>query len=409
MEVVVPAAEVARERRRAKRERSEEPSVGFVVEKIAALRRSRPSVPRDISLARWLEYLSRSEAENEDRLCEALGLLERAVAVASKTRRVPRCWLRDVRRLRLLLAAAAAGPRPAVATRVVPIVSAEEACLGRFLRLGTPVLVRGGGDVVFGSRRWTLETLFDELPPDAVAEIKEPAPGRWAGLEVRRTCAARDFVAAPRGYLHDWSLPRHAPGLLDGISIPRWIAGDYLQRCGETPYAGAWPSLFVGPQGTRSALHVDAHATHFAMALASGAKDWRVWPADRAPFLGPRFSDTSEDLLFDDDDRPAPFEITQLPGDLIVVPSNCPHAVDNADTTVALAINFVNATNADDFLESFAIAADDDLPRCCGEDAIHRLRADLRYLAETDPPHFLRWRDHLPWPAWQQLCCKHKR
>ena len=54
------------------------------------------------------------------------------------------------------------------------------------------------------------------------------------------------------------------------------------------PYAGAWPSLFVGAPGTRSTCHVDSGSLHFAMALVhGGAKKWRVWRREDAAFLFP--------------------------------------------------------------------------------------------------------------------------
>eukprot|EP01043_Picozoa_sp_COSAG02_P114807 COSAG02_NODE_51130_length_316_cov_0.705069_1_plen_78_part_01 len=39
---------------------------------------------------------------------------------------------------------------------------------------------------------------------------------------------------------------------------------------GRKRYRDSWPSLFIGPPGTASALHIDSNATHFWMALFSG-------------------------------------------------------------------------------------------------------------------------------------------
>ena len=35
--------------------------------------------------------------------------------------------------------------------------------------------------------------------------------------------------------------------------------------------AANWPSLFIGPKGTRSGLHIDSQATHFWMLLVEGS------------------------------------------------------------------------------------------------------------------------------------------
>ena len=74
-------------------------------------------------------------------------------------------------------------------------------------------------------------------------------------------------------YLFDWSLPLHCPELAKQLTIPRYYAGDYLQR---TPpgslYRDSWPSLFLSPAGVTSELHVDAFGSNFWMALFQGRK-----------------------------------------------------------------------------------------------------------------------------------------
>ena len=126
----------------------------------------------------------------------------------------------------------------------------------------------------------------------------------WAGLGTKGQLPLGAFLERPDEglYLHDWSLPRNAPeALLDELRTPRWLRGDLLRRCGDdVPYAGAWPSLFVGAPGTRSTCHVDSGSLHFAMALVhGGAKKWRVWRREDAAFLFPRFAVSADDVLFD--------------------------------------------------------------------------------------------------------------
>lgn len=43
------------------------------------------------------------------------------------------------------------------------------------------------------------------------------------------------------------------------MRIPEYFSADYLQR-GALAGRDSWPSLFVGANGTRSALHVDRGA-----------------------------------------------------------------------------------------------------------------------------------------------------
>lgn len=74
-------------------------------------------------------------------------------------------------------------------------------------------------------------------------------------------------------YLFDWSLPIYAPALARELMIPKYFAGDFLQR--TTPgslYRESWPSLFIAPAGLHSDLHVDGFGSNFWMALFQGRK-----------------------------------------------------------------------------------------------------------------------------------------
>ena len=112
----------------------------------------------------------------------------------------------------------------------------------------------------------------------------------------------------PKGEGSPLSTTRHCPALLEGFAVPRWFGNDLLQRCapGSAPplpcclplvaqthtpgshragrrfttcsfapphpsrarrlrrrsslYRESWPSLFLGPRGSRCALHVDTCA-----------------------------------------------------------------------------------------------------------------------------------------------------
>ncbi len=74
-------------------------------------------------------------------------------------------------------------------------------------------------------------------------------------------------------YLFDWSLPLSCPGLAQELRIPKYFAGDLLQRTpGGTLYHDSWPSLFIAPAGVCSGLHIDAFGSNFWMALFQGTK-----------------------------------------------------------------------------------------------------------------------------------------
>jgi len=117
-------------------------------------------------------------------------------------------------------------------------------------------------------------------------------PGKALPLDTasaRLNSEATVAQSEPR-YLHDWSLPRHAPPeLAASLVIPKWFSGDLLPLLGVggERLATAWPSLFVGPQGTKSDTHVDSGGSHFWMALLHGEKRWRIFPREDAGLLYP--------------------------------------------------------------------------------------------------------------------------
>ena len=65
--------------------------------------------------------------------------------------------------------------------------------------------------------------------------------------------------------------------------------------------------------------------------------------------------------------------VCQKPGDIVFVPSDCPHAVDNDGVTVGLATNFVDGSNVDAVAAALADA---------GDAASLRLRQRLLALAD---------------------------
>ena len=274
--------------------------------------------------------------------------------------------------------------------RAAPRADASAAAVAAFLAKGEPVVVEGGADACVAARgAWTPAALAASLGAKSAPLKAADAPfseESWAGLGTKGQLPLGAFLERPDEglYLHDWSLPRNAPeALLDELRTPRWLRGDLLRRCGDdVPYAGAWPSLFVGAPGTRSTCHVDSGSLHFAMALVhGGAKKWRVWRREDAAFLFPRFAVSADDVLFDAARAGAAqprWVVCQKPGDLVFVPSDCPHAVDNDGVTVGIATNFVDGSNVDAVAASLADA---------GDAASLRLRQRLLALAgEGDAP-----------------------
>ena len=172
-------------------------------------------------------------------------------------------------------------------------------------------------------------------------------------------------------YIHDWSIPLFCPhsNLLANYRIPKYFSGDYLQKCNPgSLYRETWPSLFVGPSGTRSALHIDGFFSNFWMALFEGRKRWVFFTPDDLPLLYPDYiwSETMDPVFEVDLRTPSmskdeckekhmknfplfqfaqPFECVLEPGEILFVPAGCPHFVENMEDTLAISSNYVDHSN----------------------------------------------------------------
>jgi hypothetical protein len=175
-------------------------------------------------------------------------------------------------------------------------------------------------------------------------------------------------------YIHDEAIIRRCPNLLMDFAVPKYFANDFLQRLPRfvaggdgrgdkklpsIKYREAWPSIFVGPRGSSSALHVDSFASHFFMYLIAGRKHWRLFPraADKGAFrpkqagflidplcpgAAPEAAAALENLR-----ATQPYDAVLRPGDVIFVPSETPHQVINLgehETKTTTVLFFENLT-----------------------------------------------------------------
>lgn len=160
-------------------------------------------------------------------------------------------------------------------------------------------------------------------------------------------------------YVHDVSLPKYCPEILQSYFIPKYFVLDYLQKSTST-LRKSWPSLFIGGANTSSGLHVDYGGTSAWMGMVEGRKHWIIAPLSQKSYLYEskdihnRFD---ADLFRPDYDRfpllrqAVVYDSIVKPGEVVFIPGNCPHQVQNLDLTIGIAGNYVDAASVDIFTQ----------------------------------------------------------
>jgi hypothetical protein len=152
-------------------------------------------------------------------------------------------------------------------------------------------------------------------------------------------------------YMYDVPIAKRLGALCESWRLPSWFCKhDYLKRTRLEHAFRNWPTLFVGAQGTRSLTHVDRWQGHFWMFQIHGCKQWTIWSPAELCLLSPKWIDKFDPSFPPVEElrgRGHPVVLDLAPGGLLFVPGGSPHAVVNLDLTVAMAGNFVDASNVD--------------------------------------------------------------
>jgi len=212
--------------------------------------------------------------------------------------------------------------------------------------------------------RWTTDSLAQlcasaELPVYAYdTSSKEWAALRETGNMKLSAYFARFFGRATTfekaslerpPYGLEMGLRNECPELLEDVRIPAPFSDDLLARYYRK---SAWPTLIVGPAGTRSGLHRDTHDFPFWMALFVGRKRWRIFlheetalrPYYRADRNGFDFDPFQPDFTtFPGLGKASVFEHILKPGELLYIPNGAPHAAQNHEDAIAISSNYLDA------------------------------------------------------------------
>jgi hypothetical protein len=173
-------------------------------------------------------------------------------------------------------------------------------------------------------------------------------------------------------YLHDFRLKDKCDRLLyekspydseQFMKLPYVIGGyDLSQKMVHSGYKHHGPVLFVGRKGTNSKLHLDSGETGFFMYIVSGRKRWITFKNSERPLIYERlvrnsitpdvlainrsekdnqYFDARYPLLRHSIEQSGAYEFIQEPRQLVWIPPNMAHAVENLEDSVGFSFNMI--------------------------------------------------------------------
>mmetsp|Transcript_65350 Transcript_65350/g.115957 ORF Transcript_65350/g.115957 Transcript_65350/m.115957 type:complete len:703 (-) Transcript_65350:63-2171(-) len=168
-------------------------------------------------------------------------------------------------------------------------------------------------------------------------------------------------------YVWDLPLSRSCPELLKNMSIP----APFAAADPALPLYSNHPSLFIGGNGSRTALHQDVQRTNFWQSLVVGRKSWTFYAMKRHLQLLMLYGTSMYDPLLIDTglsdeimrrlyerypllwlaDTWFARQVSLEAGDVIFVPWDLAHAVVNEGVTLAFSMNYVDGSNLEQHLQ----------------------------------------------------------
>eukprot|EP00850_Spirogloea_muscicola_P003748 SM000015S01248 [mRNA] locus=s15:802563:808955:+ [translate_table: standard] len=209
-------------------------------------------------------------------------------------------------------------------------------------------------------RRWSsLGALAAAAPAGAAFKVSQ-SQGKKVTMELKDYLAYMDQQRDEEPlYIFDEKFGETAPALLDDYRAPPQVVEDYLSLLGPDKRP-SYRWLVAGPARSGASWHVDPALTSAWNALTAGKKRWALYPPGRVPpGVTVQVDEVAGEVDFDGptslqwwlevypclrpEDRP--LECTQVPGEVIFVPSGWWHCVLNLEDSVAVTQNYVNEAN----------------------------------------------------------------
>jgi histone arginine demethylase JMJD6 len=223
-----------------------------------------------------------------------------------------------------------------------------------YLRPNKPVILTGALDCWPALGKWSPEYFQQRYGTLEVNVGGRPRPmAEFIDLVLAST------AEQPAPYLKDAAVRHMSPELIQDIepfveyAFPNWLRGRYLFGSISELLNMAEVELFLGGAGARlGELHCDYVHTHTVLCQLFGRKEFTLFAPEDTPWL---YADGNQSALKRVDEvdlqryplfaKATPIRFAQEPGEIVFLPSGWWHTTRLLTASIAVGVNFANATN----------------------------------------------------------------
>jgi hypothetical protein len=181
-------------------------------------------------------------------------------------------------------------------------------------------------------------------------------PGFWVDSRSGKPIAAAPEPPGGVGYLLGWSAFHKHPELHADASPAAYFVSDWtlqpdakLRTLLERASGQELWSLYVGPAGSTSQLHVDFWGTHGILSQVRGRKKVRMYsPRDDQRMFGGEVDPERPDAArFPEFEQAVEYDCELGPGEMLFLPSGWWHHVRAIEDSITVSHNFLNGSNSE--------------------------------------------------------------
>lgn len=234
-------------------------------------------------------------------------------------------------------------------------------------------VLRGRPAIVQGATRWSAHGKWStDFFRQQHASVRVRIGAHTYALGDLMDRVDRSSPSDPAPYLRELAIDRELPELLadlaplPSVTCPNWIASNpLLKRWGS--HVGL-PQLLIGGRGSGfPTLHYDKFCLHAFITQIVGSKEFVLFAPSDTPFLypfahAPNLSELGDLSEVDPLRHPlfrhaTPLRFRAEPGDTVFIPFGWWHVTYLKETSIAVSLNVVNASNWDAMTEDMAQAS----------------------------------------------------